>query len=407
LISDKTISTLHAEQSFVPAYKRVEAVDLLRGLLMILMALDHTRDYFSNVTIDPTDPFASWPALFATRWVTHLCAPGFVALTGTSVFLQRRRGKSSNEIGRLLWTRGLWFLLLDATLISFAWSFTFRYPYLNIISTIGVSMVLLAPLQRMSPRVVGVLGAAIVLLHNLLDHVQGTMVGHLPNLWVVLHERGFLVLNGHRVAMVYFPVLAWFGIMCLGYAAGPLLTAPLPSRRTGALWTAGLFLSGFTVLRLLRGYGDTYRFAHLQTPAQTTMSFWQLQKYPPSLQYTLATLGILLLLFVAADAVVQRGWLLHTRHFLDVFGRVPFFFYVLHILLIHSAALVLSYAVHADWRFWIGPGNTWGDTVPANWGYGLPAVYAIWASVLAVLYLPCRWFSRLKQRRRDWWLSYL
>lgn len=374
---------------------------------MILMALDHTRDYFSNVTIDPTDPLASWPTLFVTRWITHLCAPGFVALTGTSVFLQRARGKAPGTIARLLWTRGLWFLLLDATLISFAWSFTFRYPYLNIISTIGVSMALLAPLQCTSARVVGIVGGAIVLLHNLLDNVPGVRLKHFPNVLVALHERGFLVFNGRRVAMVYFPFLAWFGIMCLGYAAGPLLTGPLPLRKKRILWTAAALLGSFIVLRLLGGYGDTYRFAHLQTPVQTAMSFLQLQKYPPSLQYTLATFAILLLLFAATDICVQRGWLLYTRRFLDVFGRVPFFFYGLHILMIHTAALVASYALHADWRFWIGPGNTWGDTVPANWGYGLPVVYAIWIAVLGLLYFPCRWFSKLKASRHDWWLSYL
>jgi uncharacterized membrane protein len=296
---------------------------------------------------------------------------------------------------------------LDATLISFAWSFTFRYPYLNIIATIGVSMALLAPLQRAPVPVVGAVGGAILLLHNLLDSVRGPLAKRIPNVWVMLHERGFLELNGHRVAMVYFPFLAWFGIMCLGYAAGPLLATPSPSRRKRILWTALAFLASFVLLRLHGGYGDTYRFTHLSTPAETAMSFLQLQKYPPSLQFSLATLGILLLLFDAADVMVERGWLPNARQFLDVFGRVPFFFYVLHILLIHSAALVSSYALHADWHFWIGPGNTWGDTVPANWGWGLPVVYSLWIAVLAVLYVPCRWFSQVKARRRDWWLSYL
>lgn len=385
----------------------MEAVDLVRGLLMVLMALDHTRDYFSNVTIDPTDPLASWPALFLTRWVTHLCAPGFVALTGTSVFLQRQRGKSSGQVARLLVTRGLWFVLLDATLISFAWSFTFRFPYLNIMTTIGISMALLAPLQRLPVRIVALVGAAIVLLHNLLDRRQGALSSGSPNLWVLLHERGFLKFHGHPVAMVYFPFLAWFGIMCLGYAAGPLLTAPPPLRQRKVLGTAVLLLASFAALRWLGGYGDTYRFAHLHTPAQTAMSFFQLQKYPPSLQYTLATFGVLLLLFAAADAAVDRGRLVHARRCMDVFGRVPFFFYVLHILLIHTAALVASYALGGDWRFWIGPGNTWADTVPPNWGYSLPVVYTIWVAVLSLLLLPCRWFSQIKARRRDWWLSYL
>lgn len=386
---------------------RVEAVDLVRGLLMILMALDHTRDYFSNVTIDPTDPLASWPALFVTRWVTHVCAPGFVALTGASVFLQRQRGRKSAQVAHLLITRGLWFLLLDATLISFAWSFTFRYPYLNIISTIGMCMMLLAPLQRTSVRVAGLVGGAIVLLQNALDRWQGALSRQLPNLWVLLHQRGFLMYRGHPVAMVYFPMLGWFGIMCLGYAAGPLLTATFQTRRKTVPWLGTSLLVTFTVLRLLHGYGDPHRFEYLPTRAQTAMSFFQIEKYPPSLQYVLATFGCLLLLFALLDVLVERSWAPGARRFLDVFGRVPFFFYLLHILAIHTAALVATYVVHGDWRFWIGPGNTWGDTVPVGWGYGLPVVYAVWIAVVIVLYLPCRWFSQLKARRRDWWLSYL
>ena len=248
---------------------------------MILMALDHTRDYFSKVTIDPTDPMASWPALFVTRWVTHLCAPGFVALTGTSVFLQRLRGKSPDQAARLLITRGLWFLLLDATLISFAWSFTFRYPYLNIITTIGLSMIFLATLQRAPVRLITLVGAAIVLLHNCLDRWHAVLSQDLPNLWVLLNERGFLYFHGQRVAMVYFPFLAWFGIMCLGYGAGPLLTEPSPLRRRKVLGTAALFTVSFAALRMLGGYGDSYRFAHLQTRAQTAMSFFNCRSTLP------------------------------------------------------------------------------------------------------------------------------
>lgn len=260
---------------------RLEAVDLLRGLLMLLMAVDHTRDYFSSAAVNPTDPLNSWPALFATRWMTHLCAPGFTALCGASVYLQRQRGKSAAQAAKLLYTRGLWFLLLDLTLISFAWSFTFKAPFMNIISTIGICMVGLGALQRFSVRTVGIIGALIVLLHNLLDPIQAASLRHFSNLWVLIHQRDFLTFNGQRIALVYFPVLAWFGILCLGYAFGPLLTRPYATRRRFALSMSGALLLVFAVLRVSHGYGDSYRFEHLGRLSQTAMSFFQVQKYPP------------------------------------------------------------------------------------------------------------------------------
>jgi len=386
---------------------RLEALDLLRGLLMILMALDHTRDYFSNVTIDATAPLQSWPALFITRWITHLCAPGFVALAGASVYLQRRRGKSAEQVAWLLFTRGAWLLLLDLSLITFGWSFTLLAPYMNIISAIGICMMGLAALQRLNVRWIGAIGGLIVLLHDLLDPIQASQLGPFGNLWILLHQQGFMLYHGQRFAMVYFPVLAWFGIMCLGYAFGAVVTTPCGARRRTSLGLAAFSLISFTLLRVLHGYGDTYRFQHLAASSRSAMSFFQVQKYPPSLQYVLVTFGVLLILYALFDAVVQGNRLPRTRAFTEVFGRVPFFFYVLHIYLIHTAALLATMAVHGDWRFWIGPGSTWGDGPPAGYGYGLPVVYCIWVIVVLALYFPCRWFSHLKARRRDWWLSYL
>jgi uncharacterized membrane protein len=312
--------------SVIHSTMRLEPLDLLRGLLMILMALDHTRDYFSNFWLDATAPLQSWPTLFITRWVTHLCAPGFVALAGTSVFLQRQRGRSAKQTARFLVTRGTWFLLLDVTLITFGWSFTLLAPYMNIISTFGICMIGLAALQRLSVRSIGAIGLLIVLLHNLLDPIQASGLKRFGNLWILLHERGFLLHDGHRVAMVYFPVLAWFGIMCLGYAFGPVVTMPYARRSRISLTLAGMLLLSFAAFRVLHGYGDTYRFEHLATSSQTVMSFLQVQKYPPSLQYVLATFGVLLMLYALFDAASQGNWLPQLRSFTEVYGRVPFFF---------------------------------------------------------------------------------
>jgi uncharacterized membrane protein len=383
---------------------RLEAVDLLRGLLMLFMALDHTRDYFTNIQINPTDPTQSWPMLFATRWITHLCAPGFMALCGTSIFLQKQRGKTVNEVSRLLATRGLWVLLIDLTLISFGWSFTFLAPFPNIISTFGICMIVLALLQRLPTAVVGGLGAAILLLHNLLTRFQPE---NPTNLWIIFHERGFLTFHGHPLALMYFPVVPWIGFMCVGYTFGPLLMKPYAFRRRVVLALSFSFFIVFTGLRLLNGYGDNYRFEHLGTFARTAMSFMQVQKYPASLDYALATLGVNLLLFAGFDAAVEHGWMAAARRFLVVYGRVPFLFYVLHIYLVHSAALITTYAIHLNWHMWIGRAFIWEEISPDHWGYGLPVVYAVWIAVCLLLYLPCRWFSELKARRRDWWLSYL
>lgn len=374
---------------------------------MIFMAIDHTRDYFSNATINPTDPLHSWPALFATRWVTHLCAPGFVALSGASVYLQRQRRKSIQDVTRLLLTRGLWLIFLDVTLISFGWSFTLLYPFFNIITAIGCCMIGLAALQRLSTRTIGLIGAAILLLHNLLDPIHAADLGRFSNFWIFFHQRGFMTLHGHPVALFYFPTFAWFGIICVGYAFGPIVTTPYPQRRRITLSLGAAFLAIFAILRVVHGYGDSNRFELLASPAQTAMSFFQVQKYPPSLQYALATLGVLLMLYSLFDLAAESNWMPRLRSFIEIFGRVPFLFYALHIYLIHAAALVATLALHMDWHYWIGWGPNWGDGGPPGWGYGLPGVYAVWAAVVLTLYFPCRWFSQLKGRRRDWWLSYL
>ena len=389
-----------------PASRRLESVDLLRGLLMLLMAIDHARDYFSSVAgINPTDPVHSWPALFATRWITHLCAPGFIALAGTSVYLQRQRGRSRAQMARLLYTRGIWLVFLEVTVISFAWSFA-PAPALQVIWAVGVSMIFLGTLQRLPVAAIGAIGAAIVLLHNLLDPISAESLGREAALWNLVHESGPLMLHGQMAGFVLYPLIPWTGVICLGYAFGPVVLFD-PVRRQRVSAVLGLcFVAVFTVLRVFHLYGDAEAFEHLQTPGQTLMSFLDVSKYPPSLHYLLATLGVLLLLYAAFDVAVTRNWAAWLRHFIETYGRVPFFYYVLHLYLLHGAALLLALAEHRDWRFWLIPGAVFFKHL-SGWGFNLAGVYAIWAMAVLVLYLPCLWFSRVKARRRDWWLSYL
>jgi uncharacterized membrane protein len=392
-----------AGTSLATVRARVEAVDLLRGLLMILMALDHARDFFSGAGVNPTDALKSWPALFATRWVTHLCAPGFVALAGTSVYLQRERGKSRGAVARLLLTRGLWLIFLEMTLISFLWSLTVWEPFFQVIWAVGVGMIVLAGLQWLPVKVVGAVGVAIVVLHELLDGVKAAPGW--ANVWALVHQPGFLRIDGKVAGFVAYPALPWVGAICLGYAFGPMVVAKL------SFWKRALpgvlLLAAFAVLRVASGYGDATRWKPLGTFTQSAMSFMNVQKYPPSLEYYLATFGVLLILYAALDVAVERDWLGGVRSFVKTYGEVPFFYYVLHIALLRVVMVSAAAAMGLDWRVFLEPRLIVLGGAPAGWGFGLPVVYLVWAGVVVGLYWPCRWFARVKRERRDWWLSYL
>ena len=356
-----------------PRTRRLESIDMLRGLLMVLMALDHSRDFFSTLQVDPTDPLTSWPALFATRWVTHLCAPGFVALAGASVYLQRQRDKTTAQLRRLLLTRGLWLVLMELTVVDFGWSFAFA-PFLQVIWAVGWAMVGLGLVIGLPDKAIGGLGAAILLLHNLLDPVRAAAFGNYRDLWLIVHQPGMLMISGHPIGFEAYPLLPWFGVICVGYAFGRVAAAA--NRRRIALTLATIFATTFTLLRVLHGYGDSNRFEVLDTLARTAMSFFQVQKYGPSLQYCLATFSVLLVLYAAFDLAATRDWVRGARRVLETFGRVPFFYYVPHIYLLHMFALLGTMAEHGNWHIWFGPTFLVGN-YPPGWGFSLPVVYAI------------------------------
>lgn len=388
-----------------PISRRLESIDLLRGLLMLLMAIDHSRDFFSAASrIDPTGPTESWPALFATRWITHLCAPGFVALAGASVYLQRERGKSAAQMSKLLATRGLWLIVLEFTVVSFGWSFAFA-PGLQVIWAIGFAMLFLAALRRLPTFAIGTIGAVIILLHNLLDGVQ-PRPGAMTILWTFLHRSGVILIHGHIPIFVLYPLIPWIAVIVVGYAFGAVVILKPERRRKVACGIGVLFLIVFSALRFFHGYGDPIPFRHLPTETQTAMSFLQVLKYPPSLQYLLATLGVLLLLYSLFDLAVSHDWLHSVRGVIEVYGRVPFFYYLLHIYGLHLGALLVTAAEGRNWHFWLEPAAVFTRQLP-GWGFNLPGVYLAWLVLVVALYLPCRWFAGVKARRRDWWLSYL
>jgi uncharacterized membrane protein len=400
---------------------RIREIDVLRGLVIVLMVLDHVRDYFhvAAFDFDPLDPAATTPGLYVTRWITHLCAPTFVFLAGVSVWLQLSRGKSINRLSRFLLTRGLWLVALELTVLSFGWSFAFPYPlFMQVIWAIGWTMIALAGLVWLPRLAVLTIGLAIVVGHNLLDPITPQQLGDLGLLWTLLHEGGPIFAGGAPVGIAAYPVLPWIGVIAIGYGLGPIFEqAPMRRDRTIALLglamlVAFLLLRGFNlygnpVPALEAGagpYGPGRPWQEQDTPGAALMAFLDVQKYPPSLMFLLVTLGIVFVLWPLLARI--RG---PVAQVFAVFGAVPFFFYVLHVYLVHALAIAANAAAGRDpaglFNYLI---NTFArPELLEPLGFPLPGVYLAWFVVLVLLYPLCRRWAELKARRRDWWLSYL
>ena len=341
------------------------------------------------------------PALFLTRWVTHFCAPLFIFLAGISAFLYGSRGRAKAEVSRFLVTRGAWLVLLEFTVVLFGWTFNpaFNFFVLQVIWAIGWSMIALAGLIHLPRAAIATLAIAMVAGHNLLDGIKAEQVEGFRWLWFLLHEPGFMnPAPGVKVLAVY-PLVPWIGVMAAGYVFGPVMSLPEPPRRRWLLGSGILLVGIFVGLRALNVYGDPAQWQPSPTWSASLLSFINCEKYPPSLLYLAMTLGpglIGLALFERARGKLA-DWLI-------TFGRVPFFYYIAHIYLIHLVAVAAAAFTGADlvWLF----GNP-TVTKPDGYGVSLPGVYVLWLGIVLALYPLCRWFAALKQRRKDWWLSYL
>jgi uncharacterized membrane protein len=387
---------------------RLSSIDLLRGLVIVLMVLDHVRDflYAGAWGSDPLDPAHTTGLLYATRWITHLCAPTFVFLAGASAWLQRERGKSAPDLARFLLARGLWLVFLELTLVGFAWSFSLPFLLaLQVIWAIGWSMVGLAALVRLPRAAVLVLGLLIIAGHNLLDPLLPARFGNLADVWMALHAPGLWRYHGMPFAFDAYPVLPWLGVMLLGYGLAPWFLLPAAPRDRRFLSLGAALLALFLLLRYFNGYGDPQPWTVQASFGQSVMSFLRVQKYPPSLFYVCATLGLMFL----SVPLVSR-WRGPLARVVLVFGSVPLFAYVLHLYLAHALAILLRLATGQSIAGQIDLVRV-QFTHPellAGTGFSLAVVYATWIAVLVILYPLCRWYSRLRQRHRDWWwLSYL
>lgn len=395
-IADQPEKQADRASDVVPTKKRDDAIDLLRAIVMIVMALDHVRDFYGSGA-SPTDLSTTTPALFFTRFVTHFCAPVFVFLAGTSAYLSSAR-KPPAVLARFLLTRGAWLVVLELTIVRFAWIFDpgWHFVFLQVIWAIGVSMMVLAAMVRLPVRAIGAIGVAIVALHNLLDGVHAEAFGALAPVWKLIHEQGRVDALFHTPAIAAYPVLPWIGVMACGYAFGSWMRMERVARRRRLL-RVGLALTAlFVVVRALNVYGDLEPWSvQPRGFIFSVLSFLDCQKYPPSLDYLLMTLGPA----IALLALLDRPLGLFGRTII-AYGRVPLFYYVLHLLLIHFGAVAVD-ARTEGWRafFRIYMRN------PIGWS--LPAVYATWIVIVALLWWPSRWFAGVKARRRDWWLGYL
>ena len=388
------------------AASRLAIIDKLRGLVIVLMVLDHVRDFFhvDAYRFSPTDIGKTTVLLFATRWITHLCAPTFVFLAGIAVRLQWARGKRGWRLTRFLVTRGLWLIVLEVTLVTLAFTFAWHGALLQVIWAIGVSMMLLGALAWLPPPALLALGLAIVAGHDLLDGISAKSLGAAAPLWTLMWKPGLVGLPfAHfKDAYVAYPALPWFGIMAVGFGVGGVFQLP-PERRNRLLFCGGLaMLATFALLRGFNLYGDASPWARQADATGTVLSFLKVTKYPPSLLYTLATLGITLSLAPFLERIGgPPGRALLT------FGRTPLFTYLLHLYVARGLAVLLVLAEGLSPVIFtdaFGPGDR---LAASGWGLSLPLVYVAWLTVLLILWPISTWYAGFKARHRYWWLSYV
>jgi len=390
--------------SIPPQHKaeRLTSVDLLRGLVMVLMALDHVRDYFTNVRFYPLDLAQTWPSLFMTRWITHFCAPTFVFLAGTGAFLAGTRGRSRPELSRFLLTRGLWLILLELTVVRFGWLFNLDYSLMigQVIWALGWSMVALSGLVFLPITWVTVIGVGMILLHNAFDAVTPSQFGGLAWIWTVLHEGGTVEVFPGAVLEIAYPLVPWIGVMAAGYGFGVVFQRDGTERRKMLLRIGVGMTVAFVVLRATNLYGDPRPWTDQKDFLFTIFDFIHCQKYPPSLLFLLMTLGPA----IASLALLERAQG-KVAEFFIVFGRVPLFYYILHIPLIHALALIAASATGYGIDFMLVNAPPW--EWPQGYGFDLPVVYLMWVVVIVSLYPACRWFAGVKRKSKNPLLSYL
>ncbi len=382
---------------------RIESLDLLKGLVIVIMAIDHVRDYFhySSYFFDPTDPALTTIPLFLSRFLTNFCAPAFSFLAGLSAFMIGKR-KSPNELSIFLLKRGLWLVFVELVIMDFGWCFdiSFRLIAFQVIWSLGISMIFLAALLHLPKKVILIFSCLLIFGHNLLDNI------HFDNiLWTFLHERKPFLTTADHEFRVGYAIIPWVAVMSLGYWFGSYYNTTFePSKRRKLFNIIGISaLLLFVILRSVNSYGNILPWKDYGNLTQTIFSFFNLSKYPPSLSFLLVTLGGALLFLANTEKLKGKA-----VNFFCVFGRVPFFFYIIHIYLIHLLALITAEFTGFGWQKMILPALPFRVEALKGFGFNLLIVYLIWILVILLLYPICKKFDAYKQAHKEkWWLSYL
>ena len=373
---------------------------------MLIMALDHTRMYFGYGTwySEPTNLSTTTPLLFFTRWITHFCAPVFVFLTGTSAFLYGSN-KKTGQVAWYLFTRGVWLVFAELVIVNFAWTFDimFSFRILQVIWAIGLSMLVMSFLIFLPIEAIFAIGIILVFGHNLLDSLQASGISASDFIWYILHQPHAITLRGNTISLVY-PFLPWLGLMALGYTTGTFYSKNFDeSERRG--WLLGIGLCAVLLFTFLRGfnlYGEPRVWETQGSPVYGVMSFLNLTKYPPSLHFLLMTMGPALILLAIIESLQHK---ITTP--VIVFGRVPFFFYVVHLYVIHALAMLALLVSGRDWHEYILSTERIRSGTLINFGFELGVVYLVWILVIVLLYPLCRWYQRYKENNpKKWWLRY-
>jgi len=388
---------------------RAESIDFLRGLVMIIMALDHVRMYFGLGTwySEPTNLATTTPLLFFTRWITHFCAPVFVFLAGTSAFLYGIKRASVKETALFLLTRGLWLIFVELVIVNFAWTFDITYSFriLQVIWAIGISMVALSILVFLPNWSILTIGTFLIFGHNLLDSINLEGSSAQDIIWYALHQPKSVFIDSTHLINFVYSVLPWIGLMALGYVFGTFYQKdfPVEQRRRLLLSTGVGTTLLFIILRGFNLYGEPHLWQIQDSFVFGLMSFLNTTKYPPSLHFLLMTIGPALIFLSAIEAFGNR-----LPKSVIVFGKVPFFFYIIHLYVIHALAMLLLVYDGRDWHQYILSARGIMSGALRNFGLSLGAIYVVWIMVLASLYPLCKWYQTYRENHPSkWWLSYL